>query len=362
MQVNIDTHAIERQLAFSPIQVDTQSLLRMHFTCKFVGGPQRLSKAVRYGKHAAIAQLAGRAPYGRSGVLCSLIGPDARRRCRLRSSGQRPLSRRSPPVADRLLRVRVPPVTDLRRSHCIYPLHEATRGHKRTVAICFKMVSSRRTTTRCDITFRGSRMIDSSAVMAVFSVYVAGVVIPGPNFVAVAHRAASGARSDAFALVAGIVLVNLFWATCAILGVGIVFAVFPWLALMVRIAGAGYLIWFGLRLIVHSRAKTASEANPVLRRRFRSAFVQGLATNIANPKSIAFFAAVFSSAAPTRVSLATFTAMLAIVGATATLWYGFVALVLSHSAIASTYRRFKAWTDRVCGAVIVALGIRQLAR
>jgi threonine efflux protein len=205
-------------------------------------------------------------------------------------------------------------------------------------------------------------MIDSTAVVAVFSVYVAGVVIPGPNFVAVAHQAASGARSDSFALVAGIVLVNLFWATCAILGVGIVFAVFPWLALIVRILGAGYLIWFGLRLIMHSRANAASDTKPVRRAGFRSAFLQGLATNIANPKSIAFFAAVFSSAAPAHVSLVTFSAMLATVGVIATCWYGFVALVLSHPVIASTYQRFKAWVDRLCGAVIVGLGIRQLIR
>jgi threonine/homoserine/homoserine lactone efflux protein len=70
-------------------------------------------------------------------------------------------------------------------------------------------------------------VIDSSAVLGVLSVYVAGVVIPGPNFVAVAHKAASTTRTEALAVVAGIVLVNLFWASCAILGVGIVFAAFP---------------------------------------------------------------------------------------------------------------------------------------
>jgi threonine efflux protein len=75
-----------------------------------------------------------------------------------------------------------------------------------------------------------------------FSVYAAGVVIPGPNFVAVVHNAVSGRRSDTLALVAGIVTVNLFWATCAISGIGMVFAIFPWLAVGVRRAGAAYLI------------------------------------------------------------------------------------------------------------------------
>jgi len=93
-------------------------------------------------------------------------------------------------------------------------------------------------------------VIDSSAVAMVFSVYAAGVVIPGPNFVAVVHKSVSGRRSDALALVTGIVIVNLFWATCAILGIGMVFAIFPWLAMSVKLAGAAYLIWFGLRLVM----------------------------------------------------------------------------------------------------------------
>src|SRR5258708_8390423 len=91
---------------------------------------------------------------------------------------------------------------------------------------------------------KGRRVIDSSAVLAVFSVYVAGVVFPGPNFVAVAHKAALSTRTEALAVVAGILLVSLFWATCAILGVGLVFPAFPWVALVVKIGDAASLTWF----------------------------------------------------------------------------------------------------------------------
>lgn len=206
-------------------------------------------------------------------------------------------------------------------------------------------------------------MVDGSAVLGVFSVYIAGVVIPGPNFVAVAHKAASATRLEALAVVAGIVLVNLFWASCAILGVGIVFAAFPWLALVVKIAGAGYLIWFGGRLIANASAgKPAHDAHAAATGGFRQAFGQGFATNIANPKSMAFFAAVFSSAAPAHVSVGTFAAMLGMVCVVAGSWYSFVALTLSHARISTAYRRCKAWMDRACGGLIVALGVRQLIR
>jgi threonine efflux protein len=206
------------------------------------------------------------------------------------------------------------------------------------------------------------QMVDWSAIATVFSVYAAAVVIPGPNFVAITHKAVAGTRSDALALVAGIVTVNLFWATCAILGIGMVFAIFPWLAVGVRLAGAAYLIWFGLRLIVSARATPSGARYPMKAPLFRAAFLQGIATNIANPKSIAFYAAVFSSAVPTHVSMPTFVAMLATVGASATCWYGAVALVLSNAAIATAYRRAKAWIDLTCGGLMIALGIRQAFR
>jgi threonine/homoserine/homoserine lactone efflux protein len=206
------------------------------------------------------------------------------------------------------------------------------------------------------------QMVNSSAIATVFSVYAAAVVIPGPNFVAITQKAVSGRRSDALALVAGIVTVNLFWATCAILGIGMVFAIFPWLAVGIRLAGAAYLIWFGLRLIASARATPSGARHPTKAPLFRAAFLQGIATNIANPKSVAFYAAVFSSVVPTHVSMPTFFAMLAIVGATATCWYGAVALVLSHAAIATAYRRAKAWIDLTCGGLMIALGIRQAFR
>jgi hypothetical protein len=82
---------------------------------------------------------------------------------------------------------------------------------------------------------KDSPVIDSAAVLTVFLVYVAGVVIPGPNFVAVVHKAVAATRSEALALVAGIVVVNLLWATCAIAGIGVVFAAFPWAALVVKV-------------------------------------------------------------------------------------------------------------------------------
>jgi threonine efflux protein len=53
---------------------------------------------------------------------------------------------------------------------------------------------------------------------------------------------------------------------------------------------------------------------------------------------------------------------LAVVGIIAALWYGAVALALSQPRISSAYQRGKKSIDRLCGSVIVLLGIRQILK
>jgi threonine/homoserine/homoserine lactone efflux protein len=83
-------------------------------------------------------------------------------------------------------------------------------------------------------------------------------------------------------------------------------------------------------------------------------------TNIGNPKSMAFYAAVFSAAAPAHVSPGTFLSMLAVVVVISMTWYGMVAITLSQPKIASAYQGRKKAIDRLCGGLILSLGVRQL--
>lgn len=78
-------------------------------------------------------------------------------------------------------------------------------------------------------------MIDLAAVFTASIVCLAGVMSPGPNLVAVTHRAVTSTRSDAIALVLGIVCVNSLWASAALFGIGTIFSLFPWLFWSVKL-------------------------------------------------------------------------------------------------------------------------------
>ncbi|MGB7535301.1 MAG: LysE family transporter, partial [Azonexus sp.] len=72
-------------------------------------------------------------------------------------------------------------------------------------------------------------MFDTTAVLSAAVVCLAGVMSPGPNFVAVSHRAVSSSRFEAVAMVFGIAMVNSLWAAMALFGLSLLVITLPWM-------------------------------------------------------------------------------------------------------------------------------------
>jgi len=206
-------------------------------------------------------------------------------------------------------------------------------------------------------------MIDFHVVLTASLVCLAGVMSPGPNFVAVTHRAVTAPRSEALALVAGIACVSVLWSGSALFGLGVLFTLFPWLFWTVKLLGAAYLVWLGFQLLRQMRLPLAKDSARAAQTSLRHAFRQGLLTNLANPKAMMFYASVFSAAVPAGATPATLAVIVAAVGAIATVWYGSVALFLSGAHANRLYRRGKPLIEGACGVFLIGFGLRQaLAR
>lgn len=203
-------------------------------------------------------------------------------------------------------------------------------------------------------------MIDTSAIISAAIVCLAGVTSPGPNFVALAHRAVSSSRPEAIVMVAGIALINMLWASMALFGLTLLISMLPWLFWAIKVAGGTYLVWFGVQLLRRSneplQARGATTASGLA---LKVALRDGIATNLSNPKSMAFYASVFSGAVPKDSTPETLMAMVAMVGIVSTLWYGTVALALSVERMADMFRKGKWVIERCCGIFLILLGVRQ---
>lgn len=202
-------------------------------------------------------------------------------------------------------------------------------------------------------------MFDTAAVFSAALVCLVGVMSPGPNFVAVSHRAISSSRIEAVAMVFGIAMINSLWAAMALFGLSLLVITLPWLFWSIKLMGAAYLVWFGVQLLKQSGQPLKSRAESGLVSSFSSALRDGIATNLANPKSMAFYASVFSGAVPVDASIQTLLTMVLMVGVISTFWYGSVALTLSADRIANLYQQGKTVVERTCGFFLILLGARQ---
>lgn len=197
------------------------------------------------------------------------------------------------------------------------------------------------------------------SVLAAALICLIAIMSPGPNFVAVTHRAVTATRTEAMALVAGIASISAAWAAAALFGLGLVFRLFPWVFWTVKLLGAGYLLWFGLTLLRHASRPLPGRSGQFTPGSAWRAFRDGVVTNLSNPKAMVFYASVFAGAVPVGATTGTLVVMVAMVPLIALLWYGLVAWLLSSERAARLYRRAKPWLERICGALLLGFGVRQ---
>ncbi|MEL6958294.1 MAG: LysE family transporter [Pseudomonadota bacterium] len=196
-----------------------------------------------------------------------------------------------------------------------------------------------------------------SALITLMGLQALIAMSPGPAGVMTIKTAASHGIRSGFALSFGLALAIVVWATAAMAGLKVVFDVAPFLQTSLRIVGAVFLIWIGISLFRHAK-EPMPEVEAAQEERLLSLIQLGLWTNLANPKALAYFAAVFVGIMPQGAGLGWALLILAVIFAIEFAWYGLLTLIFSRPAPRRFYARAKAGLDRVFGGLIMALGAR----
>lgn len=187
------------------------------------------------------------------------------------------------------------------------------------------------------------------------------IVTPGPDTALVIRNALrSGARAASLTAL-GVGVGSLAWAVAAALGVGLILERSATAFTVLKLAGATYLIYLGLRSILgDSRAKapstTSSRAAPALDD--RGAIGQGILNNLLNPKAGAFFVTILPQfVTPGDMTSRLVLMMLAyevmVVG-----WLVAYGIVVSRARRRLVGSRVRRWMERATGAVLIGLGVR----
>jgi threonine/homoserine/homoserine lactone efflux protein len=185
---------------------------------------------------------------------------------------------------------------------------------------------------------------------------------PGQDTMFIIGRSLANGTRAGVAAAFGICVGSIGHTLLAALGLSAILAASPLAFTLVKLAGAIYLVYLGARLLLTKHPhREARLPGPPARAAVRSAFTQGILTNLLNPKVALFFLALlpqFIDPASARKTLA-FVALGATFVTTGLIW----CLVLAAAAgrLQAFFRRNPSagvLLDRLVGTLFLALGAR----
>lgn len=201
-------------------------------------------------------------------------------------------------------------------------------------------------------------MIDHTTLITYVLIVLGFVFIPGPATLLTMARAASSGTRVGIATGAGIAVGDIIHTSMAIVGLSAIIATSALLFSVVKYAGAGFLIYLGIRAMLDKAPVVLNGAPAISAGR---AFRQAVLTEVLNPKTALFFLAFLPQfVRPEHGSTAL---QLAILGAVFVL-LGFVSTIVfavGAGRLGNLLRRHPAvvkWQGKVVGTIYCAVGVR----
>ena len=185
------------------------------------------------------------------------------------------------------------------------------------------------------------------------------VMSPGPDFALIVRQSLCYNRKISIITSLGIGFGILFHIFLSITGVGIIISNSKILFDIIKISGGLYLIFLGynsiasnVEIILKVDQKSENTKNNI------NAFLNGLITNILNPKATLFFLSLYTFIINNQpiIQMQVFYGIwMAII---TTLWFCLLSIILTHSIIRKKIQKFLNIIQNITGIMLIAIGIQ----
>jgi len=204
------------------------------------------------------------------------------------------------------------------------------------------------------------------------------ILAPGPDSMLVMRNTMRGGRRAGWLTACGTLSGLVIWALAAALGLSALLRVSHVGYDILRFCGAAYLIWLGVTSLAHFRRKNTAE--PVAQAggsapavpgptvpgrtgpgaaRPRRAYLNGMLSNLLNPKISVFFMAFLPAFVPAGASAVGFSLVLGIWFIAETgLWLAVVAWLADRGVRWLRRPAVQRWMERITGIVLIGFGLR----
>ncbi len=135
-------------------------------------------------------------------------------------------------------------------------------------------------------------MISSDSLVGYALASFVLIVIPGPSVLFVVGRALAYGRRTALATVCGNAAGNYVVAACVAVGIGTLVERSAAVFVVVKLAGALYLVWLGIQAFRRRRTLAGTFSAPAAPRSDGRSAREGFVVGLTNPKALILFGAV----------------------------------------------------------------------
>lgn len=194
-------------------------------------------------------------------------------------------------------------------------------------------------------------------LLAVITITLFAVISPGPDFAMVSRNSLLLSRRAGVLTALGIGLGVLVHVGYTLLGVGLLVRQSVWLFSLLKLAGAGYLVFLGIRML-QSRPDGGSpgpdHAPPLSD---IAALRTGFFTNALNPKTMVFVVSLFLQAVRPDTPLAVQAGYGAFIALAHVVWFTLLALFFSAGTVQGRLLQVRCRIDQVFGTVLIGFGM-----
>ena len=196
------------------------------------------------------------------------------------------------------------------------------------------------------------------ALATIAALYLAAKASPGPIFFVLSRYSMAGLKRSAILIAIGVTTGSTIWAVASLLGLSVLLLHTGWLYILLKGAGAAYLLYLGIMMLLSSGSVADKPVRVVETMSNTRALQIGLLTSLTNPKSGVFWASVFVVAYPTDPPAWMYPVTVIMITVFSFGWHMLLVTLFSWQRIRAVYLRLKRRIDRATGMVLVAFGIR----
>ncbi|MFA9283686.1 MULTISPECIES: LysE family translocator [unclassified Comamonas] len=193
-------------------------------------------------------------------------------------------------------------------------------------------------------------------LLAVITITLLAVISPGPDFAMVSRNSLLLSRRAGVLTAVGIGLGVLVHVGYTLLGLGLLIQQSLWLFHAIKLAGAAYLVYLGVKMLRTQPSHGVPEAASAPLSD-GAALRTGFLTNALNPKTTVFIVSLFLQVVRPGTPLSLQLGYGAFISAAHVAWFSLVALCFSAGAVRSRLLAARHWIDRAFGGLLVVFGV-----